>query len=230
MPLINTRDEDEEVKGDMTPMIDIIFLLLIFFILTTKFVPNEKAIANLMPTDKGQAATSPPVVEPPEDINIRIWPFGMPLTAGVQELDEQWEAMLENGTAGRQAIMQIGNTAPLLIKGANFEMGISAEIQISEVAKVQAYIREQLKLRSKEGGRSEQDPVVIHCFSGMPWKYAIVAYDAVRHYEAINAGGLTGANPQELLNAREVNFAPPRVRNYHTWERGNELWEIMNLK
>ena len=41
MPVKIAVDDEEEVKGDMTPMIDIIFLLLIFFLLTTKFVEEE---------------------------------------------------------------------------------------------------------------------------------------------------------------------------------------------
>ena len=44
-------------KLDLVPMIDCIMLLLLFFILTTKFTADEKAIASLLPTDKGQAPT-----------------------------------------------------------------------------------------------------------------------------------------------------------------------------
>ena len=58
----------------MTPMIDIIFLLLVFFILTTKFIPEEKVIANLLPTDKGQSSASTPEVVETEEINIKIIP------------------------------------------------------------------------------------------------------------------------------------------------------------
>jgi aspartate kinase len=35
---------------------------------------------------------------------------------------------------------------------------------------------------------------------------------------------------EEMLEAREVSFAPPRIRNYHTWELGNEMFEIINMK
>ena len=42
----------EEGKLDLVPMIDCIMLLLLFFILTTKFSAEEKAIASLLPTDK----------------------------------------------------------------------------------------------------------------------------------------------------------------------------------
>ena len=57
--------DQEDVEGDMTLMIDIVFLLLIFFLLTTKFIVPEKMISQLLPTNKGQASSSPPVVEPP---------------------------------------------------------------------------------------------------------------------------------------------------------------------
>ena len=66
-------DDEEEVKGDMTPMIDIIFLLLIFFILTTKFIPEEKMIASVLPTNKGQASASVQLEEK-HDVNILIFP------------------------------------------------------------------------------------------------------------------------------------------------------------
>jgi biopolymer transport protein ExbD len=40
---------------DLVPMIDCIMLLLIFFVMTTKFSTEEKAISSLLPTDKGQS-------------------------------------------------------------------------------------------------------------------------------------------------------------------------------
>ena len=36
--------------------------------------------------------------------------------------------------------------------------------------------------------------------------------------------------PEELLAARAVNFAPPRVRNYAVDELGQELFEIIHMK
>ena len=77
--------------------------------------------------------------------------------------------------------------------------------------------------------RKEQRPVVIHCFSALSWKYAMLAYDAVRQFERDKAQGVI-TSTQDLREAREVSFAPPRIRNYHTWELGNELYEILHMR
>ena len=59
------RVEFEEVKMDMTPMIDVVFLLIIFFMCATKFkVPDYRIDANL-PRDKGLRSTD---VKPPKEI------------------------------------------------------------------------------------------------------------------------------------------------------------------
>jgi len=51
------RDETEEpVDINMSPMIDCVFLLLIFFVLTTEFVDNTG-----IPVDKPEAATAVPI-------------------------------------------------------------------------------------------------------------------------------------------------------------------------
>jgi hypothetical protein len=171
------------------------------------------------------------VVEPPEDINIRLWPANMANEGGQpSQLDGEWKQMEDSGVAGSQALLKIGGGSPLLINGANLESGISDSLQEAEVAQVHRYIMDELQRREIDGGRKDQNPVVIHCFSGLPWKYALVVYDAVRQFEGTQTGEATGSDVEGIVNAREVNFAPPRIRNYHTWERGNEIFEIIHLK
>ena len=55
-------------KPNMTPLIDIVFLLLVFFILTTKFIPEEKVIKQLLPTDQGSRSVQQEMIDEPEDI------------------------------------------------------------------------------------------------------------------------------------------------------------------
>ena len=61
--------EIEEVKGDMTPMIDCTFLLLIFFILTLKFKILEGRLDAALPKDMGTMNTK---VEEIEKVDILL--------------------------------------------------------------------------------------------------------------------------------------------------------------
>lgn len=58
-----TADDDAEI--DMTPMLDIVFIMLIFFIVTTTF-SNEKGLAAERPPD------SPPTDLPSKALSVRI--------------------------------------------------------------------------------------------------------------------------------------------------------------
>jgi biopolymer transport protein ExbD len=58
-----TADDDAEI--DMTPMLDIVFIMLIFFIVTTTF-SNEKGLAANRPPD------SPPTDLPSKALSVRI--------------------------------------------------------------------------------------------------------------------------------------------------------------
>lgn len=54
---------DEKVELNMTPMIDVTFQLLIFFIITMKFRLLEKKLLSHLPTDFGLNSSSEPVDE-----------------------------------------------------------------------------------------------------------------------------------------------------------------------
>ena len=53
----------EEVKTDMTPMIDVTFLLLIFFIVTLKFKVLEGRLDAALPKDRGTSSSQAEEVE-----------------------------------------------------------------------------------------------------------------------------------------------------------------------
>lgn len=61
-------DAQEESKADMTPMIDVVFLMIIFFI-CIEFKVLESKLDAFLPTDKGSQNT---VVEPEEQLSIKI--------------------------------------------------------------------------------------------------------------------------------------------------------------
>lgn len=212
--------EDEEVKADMTPMIDVIFLLLVFFLLTTKFVKEELVINNLLPTDKGQAASPSQEVKEQREVNILIYPNNHTPSMGVEDNDNLWKDVRNM----RYVIMRINNEDYIEVDG---ELLSGTGERPAELDKIHGYIHDKLNTFENNGPRADEDPVIIHCFSGLPWKYALAVYDSVRDYEGDKARE-QGLDPDDLANAREVTFSPPRIREYHTWELGNELFEIMH--
>jgi Biopolymer transport protein ExbD/TolR len=62
------EDAQEEVKPDMTPMIDVVFLMIIFFI-CIDFKVLESKLPAYLPKDKGSQTT---VVEPQEQLSVKI--------------------------------------------------------------------------------------------------------------------------------------------------------------
>ncbi len=74
----DSSDKVGDGKLDLVPMIDCIMLLLLFFILTTKFTPQDLALASLLPTDTGARATPQQrPAPPPQQIMLGIVPAGM---------------------------------------------------------------------------------------------------------------------------------------------------------
>jgi len=229
------NDKLSEGKLDLVPMIDCIMLLLLFFILTTKFTAEEKAIASLLPTDKGQAPTpQKTVVEPPKQINICVFPETMGKGFQPSEYLNKLQALKKDGPGGEilaNALLRIGGEEPMLVVGAQMVKRGSPELQ-KQMEQVHDYIFQALTQRENASAptRKEQDPVVINCFSGMSWKFAIICYDAVREYEAKKAGSKMASDPKEWGKVREIDFAPPRIRNYSAKELGEELYEIVNMQ
>ncbi len=79
----------EDAKLEMTPMIDVTFLLLIFFMCTLKFKTLEGALSAYLPDDAGPASVQ---AEPVERIDVvvevvepgtRVAPNGGPWTPGM---------------------------------------------------------------------------------------------------------------------------------------------------
>ncbi len=60
---------EERCELEMTPMIDVTFLLLIFFLCTLKFKTLEGYLAGYLPKDAGPVGTTEP---PPEPIDLEV--------------------------------------------------------------------------------------------------------------------------------------------------------------
>lgn len=67
----NRRAMKDKIEMEFTPMIDVVFLLLIFFMCTLKFKTLESKLATYLPTDKG-LNTHFEELEPIEKIRIKL--------------------------------------------------------------------------------------------------------------------------------------------------------------
>jgi hypothetical protein len=229
----NPDDRIAEGKLDLVPMIDCIMLLLLFFILTTKFSSEEKSISSLLPTDKGQMASTPKdIVKPPEQVNICIFPAGLDRGLQPSEYAQKLREIEGPRLEIPSAWIRIGKADPVQIESKLLK-GSSGPDVVNTVELIHKYISDELAKNegANPSDRKGQSPVIINCFSGMSWKYALVAYDAVRAYEGRVSGyKVTGDPTKDFDQAREVDFAPPRIRDYDSNELGNELFEIVNMK
>ena len=111
------KDPRKEVEISMTPMIDVIFLLLVFFIATTSFQVIERllpsGVSELTPA-KGDAATPPPEVAQAmlEQIVVKLasTPTGVTATINGQALGDWSELQMRF-----QDIAQISPGSPVIV-------------------------------------------------------------------------------------------------------------------
>jgi len=86
---------EEEYKMEMTPMIDVTFLLLIFFLLTIKFKVLEGKLAAYLPKDVG-VNSSPAEPKEKVEITIHVDKVGDRVYAGGDIEGQPWELDSKN--------------------------------------------------------------------------------------------------------------------------------------
>jgi len=92
-------DSDGETKVDMSPLIDCVFILLIFFIVTTTFV-DEKG--KDMPTPDSAAAAEP-TDEEPVTVVLEVTERGDVLHEGRAVGINGVQTLIQNGPKGRRS-------------------------------------------------------------------------------------------------------------------------------
>ncbi len=231
----DSSDKVGDGKLDLVPMIDCIMLLLLFFILTTKFTPEDLALASLLPTGKGPSNQRPAhPAPPPQQIMLCILPEGMAPGLQPAQYLVQLHAVEKRLPAGGlldAAALRLGGDEPLAISGASLRDRESHELT-QLMAAIHDYVFAALERRERPGAasRKEQDPVVIRCFSRLPWKFALIAYDAVRDFEKSKSGVMDAGDPSHWDDARSIDFAPPLIRDISANALGDELYEIANQR
>ncbi|QJR81592.1 biopolymer transporter ExbD [Alteromonas pelagimontana] len=124
---------DDEAQIDMTPMLDIVFIMLIFFIVTTSFV-KEKALDVNRPEDSNANPN-----EPSKALSIRIDENGTITMAG-REVD------IRRVVANAQTFLANNNTDTAAIQAdEDTEHGIVVEVmnqvKIAGIDKVSVLVK-----------------------------------------------------------------------------------------
>ena len=83
------RRRPEELEINLTPLIDVVFLLLIFFMVSTTFVQESKIELTLPESSKDAPQQEADTIEVAIDINNTYFVAGKPLAEGDVETLEQ---------------------------------------------------------------------------------------------------------------------------------------------
>ena len=114
---IKCNDDDQAAEVNMTPIIDMVFLLLIFFLVATKFADVERDVRIKPPSSRNARA----ITEIPSEIIINITNEGRMLIAGQERGLGDIDQLLAKATAGnpQQAVVMRGDRAAILQYAVN---------------------------------------------------------------------------------------------------------------
>lgn len=201
------NDEEEDARVSMTPLIDLVFILMVYFLLTMTFVPDEQWLGSLLERGGTGAATT----FMKEQINVVFIPAAVPGTQSSRELQHWYETHPSPGAVTCR------------INGHELHLDQS-QTEEQQLQRIHDFIVQQLQmLELSTATRAQQERVVLHCFERLPWRYALAGYDAVRAYEE----GRGGLQDQKLQ--RQFDFAPSELRHTHAYALGQELLRLRSL-
>ena len=157
------KKEFEEVKPDMTPMIDVTFLLLIFFIVTLKFKTLEGRLDSNLPKDMGTSTQETPPVEK-VDIVIRVGNPGLKQPDPATRTKSKPLGRLDH-FRGRILKVSIGTSVYTVRNDAHDEKGLLADLD---------------KLRRKlQDFDKEETPITLDAREGIIYEDVIGILDLV---------------------------------------------------
>lgn len=140
LPLAHRRDSAQlDVK--MTPMIDVIFLLLTFFICTTSFRAAEEALpTNLLAAGTGRVELPPdPELEELEEVVVRVlWEEQRPRW----EINEQKLGALSDVRVVLAPLAQVQRNLPVVLRVAG-EVPLGALIDVYDLCRQLGFERIQ---------------------------------------------------------------------------------------
>jgi len=168
-------DAQEEAKADMTPMIDVVFLMIIFFI-CIEFKVLESKLDAFLPTDKGSQST---VVEPEEQLAIKIHVE----SSGAKNYEKYGGKGINPGTGRPNRFALEGHKV-------KWEIGPKPVYSLAEVKKELERIAQDpaSQIPDKKTGGKKLMSCVIEAYPGTYYE------DVAKTNDAANAAGFTEVN------------------------------------
>ena len=181
------EDAQEEVKPDMTPMIDVVFLMIIFFI-CIDFKVLESKLPAFLPKDKGSQDFK---VEPQEQLSIKVY------------VETKGNPIFPNGATANTLNPNTGRPYRFVLKDhrVRWEVGPKPLSNImdvqNELKKIATDPASQVK-DEKTGGRKLMG-CVIEAYPGTYYEDVAKTADAAHEagFEEINFGGGLGPAPKK---------------------------------
>jgi len=109
---IDAGVEEEKVELNLTPMIDVVFNLIIFFMVATKFAEVERDLRVNPPA----AVHASPVTSVPRELIVNVTVDGRYIVSGVEYTPEDLERLIARAAAENadQAVIIRGDRAVVL--------------------------------------------------------------------------------------------------------------------
>lgn len=173
----------DELKMNLTPMIDIIFQLLIFFVLTAKFIAFEGQLQAYLPKDRGLESTSPTLAK-----NVTLF-LTWDEAGKVECMTTQYEM---NGEAHQTYLFPPDPNVQKVAGGYVTETAIGTGPEQGKIvyqyappdfAEIERYLEYRKKTYQETGAGSKGLPVEINPEDKVPWQMVVNIIDICKRLE-----------------------------------------------
>lgn len=142
VPLLHARDSD--MDSTMTPMIDVVFLLLVFFVWTSSFQAIETLLPSRLAAETGGRAVAPMEISPEQDFDKVIIRVDWEGEGGVRwRINDAPLDSVEQLRASLGEIQAVQPQAPIVVHPAE-NVPLAFVIQAYDLARVSGFTKVSL--------------------------------------------------------------------------------------
>lgn len=114
-PLLR-RGSETDMNATMTPMIDVVFLLLVFFVWTASFQIIEKILPSRMSAQMGSDSVEQAEPLPEQDFDNIVVRIGYDGSAPTWKINDELISSLDDVRTHLAAVASVKNNAPLILR------------------------------------------------------------------------------------------------------------------